>query len=178
MAHIIKHINSKLTITSTVLFLICFFAVIAAKYYYPADVDQICQKESPLLVNNIHSCSLTQQIVNNLEIEGYTPVLLENSKQSRGPFKARFDYQIFEINNYKINGDPSGGIAQFRFINGRLSSIVYTPKKPESVLELYPENRTNAISIQHSSNYQGLKYISWSNNQLESYISWWIRRFA
>ena len=178
MAHIIKYRISTLTIASLILLLACSFAFIVARYYYPANLDQMCDSNSPLLVNDIHSCSLIEQVVSNLEHESYTLITLEKSNTSRGPFKARFDYKIFEINNYKIEGDPNSGVAQFRFINGRLSSIAYTPKNPESVFNLYPEKESNETSVRHSTNYQGLKYISWSNNQLESYITWWIRRFA
>ena len=178
MAPIIKRRHSKTATTLAVFLLACFVAVIAAKYYYPADIDQICENESPLLVNNIQSCSLTQSLISDLENQGYTPILLESSESSRGPFKAKLDYKVFEVFNFKIDGDSGSGTARFRFINGRLSSIVYAPEKSGSAFELFPENKTESISIQHSSNPGRVKSVSWSNNKLEAYISWWIRRFA
>ncbi|WP_339494155.1 hypothetical protein [Pseudomonas sp. RA_105y_Pfl2_P56] len=178
MARIIEPRHSKSAIKLAVFFLSCFVVAIAVQYYYPADIDQICEKESPTLVNNIHSCSLTQPLIKDLEHQGYTPIVLESSESRRGPFKAKFDYKIYEVQNFKIHGASGSGPAQFRFINGRLSSIVYTPKKSDSAFELYPENKSTSTSIKHSSNHEGLKYITWSNNQLESYISWWIWRFA
>lgn len=178
MARIIKRRHSKTATTSAVFLLACFVLAIATQYYYPADIDQICEKESPLLVNNIQSCSLTQSLISDLKNQGYTPIILESSESSRGPFKAKFNYEVFEVLNFKIDENSGSGTAQFRFINGRLFSIVYTPEKSGSTFELFPENKTESITIRHSSNPQGLKSISWSNNQLEAYISWWIRRFA
>jgi hypothetical protein len=154
------------------------FTAIMVKYLSPVDIELVCKDVSPPLANDINSCSLVDQVQRTLQASGYDPVLLENTKARNGLLRGQFHLQIFEVTNYKIVGDPNIGIAQFSFINGRLSSISYYPKTPDSLFKLYPEKISESISVRHLTNYQGRQYISWSNVHLETYVRWRISRFS
>jgi hypothetical protein len=169
---------SKITISVLVASALIIFVAIMVKYHSPVDIERTCKDVSPPLVNGINSCSLVDQVQKTLQASGYNPVLLENTKPRNGLFRGQFHLQIFEVTNYKIDGDLNIGIAQFSFINGRLSSISYAPTTPDTIIKLYPEKKSESISVRHLTNYQGRLYILWSNDHLEDYIAWWISRFS
>jgi hypothetical protein len=152
------------------------FTAIMFKYHSPVDIERVCKDASPPLVNDINSCSLVDQVRMTLQASGYNPVLLENTKARGGLLRGQFHLQTFEITNFKVDGDSNMGITQFSFINGRLSSISYLPNTPDAIFKLYPEVKSESISVKHLTTYQGRQYISWSNEHLEAYVRWWISR--
>lgn len=164
--------------------LLLFFFILLAltsiyvQYYSPVNTERACKNIHPILVGNIRSCSPIKEILSTLKADGYMPITLESSKDFGGIFRAEFNRNVFEIPNYQILGDENTGAAQFQFINGRLSAIIYFPTEPDLAFELYPEKKSKDITVEHLTNYQGRIYIYWSNNSLEKYISWWVRRFS
>ncbi|WP_434701985.1 hypothetical protein [Pseudomonas sp. D1-36] len=155
---------------------VVFFAAFQLRYKEPVNIELACEGTPPLLTNNINSCGFVDQTLSFLEAEGYKPVILESSEKNSGLLRKKFSLKIFEVSNYKIDNDT--GSAQFSFINGRLFAISYFPKASDTVFERYPASKSEALTIKHLTNHQGLKYISWSNNHLEAYITWWISRFS
>ncbi|WP_148272461.1 hypothetical protein [Pseudomonas ogarae] len=153
-----------------------FFAAIGLRYQEPVNIERACEGSPPLLINNLNSCSLVGQTLNFLEAEGYKPAILESSEKNSGLLRKKFSLKIFEVPNYKI--DNNTGPAQFSFINGRLFAISYFPKASDTVFERHPASKSETLTVKHLTNHQGLKYISWSNNHLETYITWWISRFS
>lgn len=173
-------INTFLKLSKTSAALIALvtvvFATIGLRYQEPVNIERACADSPPLLINNFNSCSFVDQTLSLLETEGYKPVILENSEKNSGLLRKKFSLKIFEVPNYKI--DNSTGPAQFSFINGRLFAISYFPKVSDAVFERHPASKSEALTVKHLTNHQGLKYISWSNNYLETYITWWISRFS
>jgi hypothetical protein len=152
--------------------------VIAVKYQKPVDIESVCKEASQPLVNDISSCSPIDKTLRSLEVEGYKPLVLESSKQSKGLLREKFYLQIFEVKNYKLNNYTDTGAAQFRFINGRLFAISYFPNTPNTAFKQYPESQSGTITVKHLINYQEKKYILWSDDRLEAYITWWISKFS
>lgn len=169
--------KTKATKSTLVVLTLIFFTAIMIKYQKPVDIERACKEASPSLANQINSCSLVDHALKHLKSNGYDPVLIENTRQSGRLLRAKFHLQIFEIDNYRINDDQIIGTAQLSFINGRLSSITFFPTSTDSIFNLYPENSSKAITVRHATNYQGKRYISWPNNYLEAYITWWISRY-
>ena len=175
--HTINTIPKMSKKTATLITLVAvIFAAIGFRYQEPVNIERVCEDSPPLLINNINSCSFVDQTLNFLEAEGYKPVILENSEKNSGLLRKKFSLKIFEVPNYKI--DNNTGPAQFGFINGRLFAISYFPKASDTVFERHPASRSETLTVKHLTNHQGLKYISWSNNHLETYITWWISRFS
>ncbi|WP_139211584.1 hypothetical protein [Pseudomonas sp. NFACC08-1] len=174
-----RTINTILKLSKTTAALIALvtvvFAVIGLKYQEPVNIERVCE-DSPPLTNNFNSCSLVDQTLDFLEAEGYKPVLLESSEKNSGLLRKKFSLKIFEVPNYKMNNSTAP--AQFSFINGRLFATSYFPKASDTVFERHPASKSETLTVKHLTNHQGLKYISWSNNYLETYITWWISRFS
>lgn len=175
-----RTINTILKLSKTSAALIALvtvvFAAIGLRYQEPVNIERACENSRPPLVNNFNSCSSVDQTLNAIETEGYKPAILENSEKNSGLLRKKFSLKIFEVPNYKI--DNSIGPAQFSFINGRLFAISYFPKTSDTVFERHPASKSETLTVKHLTNHQGLKYISWSNNHLETYITWWISRFS
>lgn len=173
-------INTILKLSKTLAALITLmtvvFATVGLRYQEPVNIERVCEDSPPLLINNLNSCSFVGQTLNLLEAEGYKPVVLESSEKNSGFLRKKFSLKIFEVPNYKI--DNSTGPAQFSFINGRLFAVSYFQKASDTVFEKHPESKSETLTVKHLTNHQGLKYISWSNNHLEFYITWWIPRFS
>lgn len=173
-------INTILKLSKTLAALIAlatvFFAAAGLRYQEPVNIERVCEDSPPPLINNFNSCSLVDQTLDFLEAEDYKPVLLESSEKNSGLLRKKFSLKIFEVPNYKMNN--STGPAQFSFINGRLFATSYFPKASDTVFERRPTSKSETLTVKQLTNHQGLKYISWSNNHLEAYITWWISRFS
>lgn len=178
MGHTIKTKVLTIKYFTFAFLILVFFAIFYIRYHNPANIEKTCKSAHPLLVNNFRSCSLIEDVLSTLKENGYNPVILESSKYFGGIFREEFNTDIFEITNYQIQGDKNTGITRFKFINGRLVSIVHFPKETDFLFELYPQRNSEDVSVKHLSDFQGKKYMTWSNNHLEDYISWWIRRFS
>lgn len=80
-------INTILKLSKTSAALIALvtvvFATIGLRYQEPVNIERACE-DSPLLINNFNSCSFVDQTLNLLEMEGYKPVILENSEKNSG----------------------------------------------------------------------------------------------
>ncbi|WP_434702334.1 hypothetical protein J3P85_15700 [Pseudomonas sp. Z1-12] len=173
-------INAILKLPKTSATLIALMSVASAaivlRYQEPVSIERICEESPPLLINNFNSCGHIDQTLSSLEAQGYKPTTLESLEKNSGLLRKKFSLKIFEVPYYKI--DSNTGTAQFGFINGRLFSISYFPKASDTVFEKHPANKSGTLTVKHLSSRQGLKYISWSNNYLETYITWWISRFS
>lgn len=159
-------------------FILLALAIFYIRYYNPVNIEKVCKNSAPLLVNNIHSCDAVEKVIGTLKSEGYIPLTLESDVAFGGLFREKFQREVFEVSGYKIRGDKNIGTARFKFINNKLSSIFFFPTAGSIIFELHPEKSSKDISVKHVTDLENKRYLIWSNNRLEEYVTWWIRRFS